>query len=76
MGVFRRLRADRALAHAQVQPEALQAQQLHRDIDNVTWLVQACDEALSIFRDALARVTHVIETSPSPIASSQQGSVA
>jgi hypothetical protein len=76
MGVFRRLRADRALAHAQVQPEALQAKQLQRDIDNVTWLVQACDEALSIFRDALARVTQVIETSPSPVASLQPGSVA
>lgn len=75
MGVFRRLRADRALAHAQVQPEALQAQQLQRDIDNVTWLVQACDEALSIFRDALARVTHVMEASPTT-QQQQRGSVA
>ena len=66
--------ADRALAHAQVQPEALQAQQLQRDIDNVTWLVQACDEALSIFRDALARVTHVMETSPTT--QQQHGSLA
>jgi hypothetical protein len=76
MGVFRRLRADRALAHAQVQLEALQAQQLQRDIDNVTWLVQACDEALSIFRDALARVTHVMETSPTTQQQQQRGSVA
>jgi hypothetical protein len=56
IGAFRRARMDRAILHASGDDFERQQRQLERDIDNLDWLVQACDEATSIFRAALERV--------------------
>ncbi len=56
VGAFKRARADRAIHNAEIDEMERQRQQLVRDIENVDWLVQACDEAMSILRDAHARV--------------------
>ena len=56
VGAFKRARADRALLHSDGNPFEQQKLQIERDIDNLDWLAQACDEADGIFRDASARV--------------------
>jgi len=56
VGSFRRARADRALQHADGTPFEHQKLQLERDIDNLDWLVQVCDEAKTIFREASSRI--------------------
>lgn len=56
VGAFKRARADRAIENAQVEEFQRQGQRLERDIENVDWLIQACDEALEILRDAAVRV--------------------
>lgn len=56
IGAFKRARADRVIAYQENDDEkAVQAAQLERDIENVDWLRQACDEALEIFNTALER---------------------
>lgn len=57
IGAFKRNRADRAIAHAGDDPYERQRRQLERDIENLDWLMQACDEALRIFHAAHERVT-------------------
>ena len=57
IGVFKRARADRAIEHADADPLAEQRLRLERDIDNVDWLIQACDEANGIFRNALTNIS-------------------
>lgn len=56
IGVFRRQAADRRISHITDDRTARQAGQLKRDKENIDWLLQACDEAESIFTEALARV--------------------
>ncbi len=58
-GAFRRARSDRAIHHdaeAQLDEYQRQRRQLERDLENVDWLAQACEETLEIFGDALARI--------------------
>lgn len=56
IGVFRRQAADRRISHITGDFMARQAGQLKRDLENIDWLLQACHEAESIFREALRRV--------------------
>ena len=57
IGAFRRARADRAIEHAPTDDRAeRQSRQIQRDLDNLDFLTQACDEAQQIFRDALLRL--------------------
>jgi len=56
VGTFRRARADRAIHHSDAQSFEYQKRVLERDIDNLDWLIQACDEALRIFNEAMARI--------------------
>lgn len=56
IGVFKRARADRSIDNADVDQRERQRRQLERDIENIDWLIQACDELLDILRDALGRV--------------------
>ena len=56
IGAFKRARADRAIEHAPADEFENQRLQLERDIENVEWLIQACDEAAGIFRTALENV--------------------
>ncbi len=56
VGAFKRARSDRAIDNAGLDPFERQRRQLERDVANVDWLVQACDELLNILHDALGRV--------------------
>jgi hypothetical protein len=56
VGSFKRARADRAIQHADGDPFAQQTLQIERDLDNLDWLVQTCDEAREIFTDGQARI--------------------
>ncbi|MEM6856141.1 MAG: hypothetical protein AAF593_17185, partial [Planctomycetota bacterium] len=57
IGAYRRNRTDRSIAKdPQNKLETLSAQ-LERDRDNIDWIIQACDEAQTIFREAHERVT-------------------
>ncbi len=54
LGAFNRLRADRAIAvEAQLPPLERQRRQLTRDMENLRWLRDACDETLAMFASAL-----------------------
>lgn len=57
IGVFRRNRADHAISQIRGDDYDRQHQQLDRDLENLDWLIQACDEALSIFREARQRAS-------------------
>lgn len=56
IGAFRRARADRAIEAAEGDPLSREARQLERDVENVRWLIEACDEALQTFTAARARL--------------------
>ena len=54
---FRRQRADRQISVSQESdPLKRQAMQLRRDIENVEWIAEACDETLEMFEEALGRL--------------------
>jgi hypothetical protein len=55
IGAFKRARADRAIHHQDMTEYEVQARQIDRDIENLQWLVQACEEGQQIFNDALKR---------------------
>ncbi len=55
VGVYKRYQTDRHLALSS-DPDNRQRQQLHRDIDNVTWITEACGETLNIFEQGLHRL--------------------
>ncbi|MEM9914646.1 MAG: 6-hydroxymethylpterin diphosphokinase MptE-like protein [Planctomycetota bacterium] len=57
IGAYRRNRTDRSIAKdTQNKLETLSAQ-LDRDRDNIDWIIQACDEAQTLVREAQERVT-------------------
>jgi hypothetical protein len=62
IGAFKRARADRALPHITQDKFQRQTHQLERDIENLDWLTQACDEALSILDEARQRVAKSYDT--------------
>ncbi len=67
VGVFKRSRADRAIENVTMDALARQRHQLQRDIENVQWLGQACDEMLDIIRGSLGRVEQLGQRSqPNP----------
>ena len=55
IGAFKRARADRAIQHKELGEFEVQTRQLDRDITNLQWLIQACEEGQQIFNDALKR---------------------
>lgn len=57
IGLFKRVRADRAIeAGEHEDPYLRQARQLDRDIDNVQWLVDSCTETLEILHESISRL--------------------
>jgi hypothetical protein len=56
IGAFKRARADRAIQHGGGTDFETQTRRIERDLENLDWLVQGCDEALAIFHAARARV--------------------
>ncbi len=64
IGAFKRARADRAIAHVCKDGIERQSQQLQRDLENLDWLTQACDEAISILNEAQERVNESLKKTP------------
>jgi len=64
LGTFRRARADRRIHHAGSDGLERQAAQLDRDMDNVQIMIQACDEAETIFRDAKRTLERQLAENP------------
>ncbi len=56
IGAFKRGRADRGIAFQQNDAQEKLLAQLHRDRDNIDWIIQACDEALEILRESHQRI--------------------
>ncbi|MCE9592455.1 MAG: DUF115 domain-containing protein [Planctomycetes bacterium] len=57
IGCFKRARTDRAILNDNdADPVQRQQRQLDRDIENLEWLIQSCDEGLRIFTAAIERV--------------------
>lgn len=56
IGAFKRARADRLIEHGDGDAFARQRLQIERDIENMDFLISACDEARDIFCGALQRV--------------------
>lgn len=55
IGAFHRARHDRAIHHAETDAAKKQARQIERDLKNLDWTVQACDEVVRILEDAVVR---------------------
>jgi hypothetical protein len=56
LGAFKRARSDRAIEHESQTEIEEQARRIERDLENLNWLTQACDEALDIFHAARHRL--------------------
>jgi len=52
IGAFKRNRADRSISQETGDQYERQRRQIERDLENVSWIKQACDEALETFREA------------------------
>lgn len=62
VGTFRRQRADRGIHHTEHASEFdRQLAQIERDLDNMDFIDQACDEALTIFNEARQRLMDAID---------------
>jgi hypothetical protein len=62
VGTFRRERADRGIHHTEHGDEyKRQLAQIERDLDNMDFIDQACDEALTIFSEARQRLLDAID---------------
>ncbi len=65
IGAFRRSRADRGIASADVSAPTDRytklSKQLTRDGDNIKWIIEACDEALAIFAESRARLSQRLQ---------------
>ncbi len=59
IGSFKRAKADRVIGHVSRDQFDKQSHQLSRDIENLEWLIQACDEALNILDESQQ---HVVES--------------
>lgn len=62
IGAFKRLRADRVLRQTVDRTsQDRQRDQIDRDQDNLRFLIEACDESLTMFEEAVIRVRASIE---------------
>lgn len=62
VGTFRRERADRGIHHTEHADDyERQLAQIDRDLDNMDFIDQACDEALTIFKEARQRLIDAID---------------
>lgn len=63
VGVFKRMRSDRRIKLAgDHDPYLKQARQLERDIENVQWINQACDEAIDMLTAAIDRLNETLNS--------------
>ena len=56
IGTFKRARADRAIEMSDENPYERQRRQIERDMENMDFIVEACDEAVDIFHHAVQRL--------------------
>ena len=63
IGSFKRARKDRVIGHVSRDQVDRQSHQIERDIENLDWLTQACDEAMNILDEAQQRVAERIKPS-------------
>ncbi|MEM1355157.1 MAG: 6-hydroxymethylpterin diphosphokinase MptE-like protein [Planctomycetota bacterium] len=67
IGTFRRERADRGIHHGNTSDEyERQLQQIDRDLDNLEFIKQACEEALGIFGEAGQRLDGAVAKHTEP----------
>ncbi len=67
VGTFRRERADRGIHHTEHADDyGRQLAQIDRDLDNMDFIDQACDEALTIFKEAQQRLLDAIDEAEEP----------
>ena len=66
MGSFKRAKADRLISRREGSGIDRQRDQIERDLENLDWLVQSCDEGLRIFREALQRAILLAEQQRKP----------
>jgi hypothetical protein len=64
LGAFRRARADRAIYYGEDDQTQRQLHQIERDLDNMDWLIQSCDEALRTFETARLRLAQTPPSCP------------
>jgi hypothetical protein len=57
IGAFHRARNDRSIHHQETDALRRQARQIERDLKNMDWTLQACDETVKILADAIARTS-------------------
>lgn len=70
VGTFRRERADRGIHHTEHADDyERQLAQIDRDLDNMDFIEQACDEALTIFTEAKQRMLDAIDESKEQVVS-------
>ena len=63
IGTFRRERTDRKISHSDAGDQfAQQLVQIDRDLDNLDFIQQSCDEAIAIYEDARQRVEDAVTT--------------
>lgn len=74
VGTFRRERADRGIHHAEHEDDyGRQLAQIERDLDNMSFIDQTCDEALEILTEARQRLLDAIDASEQPEAAVKRG---
>jgi hypothetical protein len=56
LGTFKRAKADRKITRRDLSGIEKQRAQIERDLENVRWIKEACDEAMDIFSQALVRL--------------------
>lgn len=78
IGTYKRAKADRSISHVSKDEFTRQTQQIERDIENLDWLTQACDEAVSILEEASQRVetSYTKAESESPNTKQAEGATA
>jgi len=65
IGVFKRHQADRQIAIGKDDdPLTVQRKQLERDLMNIKWLIEGCDQTLRMFREALERIDEQLADRP------------
>ncbi|MFI4860528.1 MAG: motility associated factor glycosyltransferase family protein [Phycisphaerales bacterium JB063] len=63
IGTFRRERTDRQISHRTAEdPFAQQLVQIERDLDNLDFIQQSCDEAVEIFEEARQRLEDAVQS--------------
>ena len=66
IGAFRRARRDRMIHHTEGDEATRQTARIDRDIENLDWLIQACDEAITIVHAGITRLEAAVHAARSP----------